>query len=208
MSILDQFDQLFEKDRDKLNELFTSKHKGMSATSKVFYKSITDYRRRGWHTHAAIWNVAFFLNMAAHDISVLAFQLASEHEPWTRKIAARHLALAAYETVEDMTQLLGKSIRVPLQELHLLDVFEPSLREIRKPLDDYWRTYGRVLKDIRVGSAAHRNHDSVALFELIDKIDVQYIMKLGLQLGDVQNRLGPHLQQILNRIAVTPPLET
>jgi len=137
MSILDEFDTLFEKERDKFDELFGKKHKTMSDTSRVFYDSISGFRRRGWDTHAEVWNVAFFLNMAAHDVWVLVAQLASEHEPWTRKLAARHLALAALETVEDMTHLLGKPIRDPLEKLGLLNILDQQLRQARQPLDSY-----------------------------------------------------------------------
>jgi hypothetical protein len=207
MSILDEFDALFEKERSKFDELFAKKHKTMSDTSRVFYDSIKEFRKRGWEIHAEVWNIAFFLNMAAHDISVLVAQLAGEHEPWTRKLAARHLALAAYETVEDMMHLLGKPIREPLEKLGLLHTLDQQLRQARQPLDSYWQTYAPTLKAIRVASVAHREHDGVILFESIDGIDIQHIMELGLRLGDVHNQLGPHLQYILNKTATTPPPE-
>lgn len=203
MSILEEFDSLFEEDRSKFDALFATKHKAMADASRVFYNSIREFRERGWNTHAEIWNVAFFLNMAAHDISILVFQLASEQDPWTRKLTARHLALAAYETVEDMLHLLGKPIRQPLEKLGLLDILGQQLRHARQPLDSYWKNYSSKLKAIRVASVAHREHDGETLFELIDRIDVHTIMELGLHLGDIQNQLGLHLQKILDKTVMT-----
>jgi hypothetical protein len=206
MSTLEEFDAAFEKARDRLTLEFSEKHKKMSDDSRAFYVAIVERKNRGVHAHAEIWNVAFFLNMAAHDISILVLQLASEHEPWTRKLTARHLALAVYETAEDMTQLLGKPARDALQRLDLLESQGRRLRTNRKPLDSYWQANEALLKEIRVVSIAHREHDGAALFEAINKINVHQILKLGIELGKILNFLGEHLEHILKIIALPDSL--
>jgi hypothetical protein len=148
----------------------------------------------------------FFLNIAAHDVSILLLQIAKERESWERKLIARHLALVVYETAEDMTQLLGKPLRDAVQKLGLLDKLDRELRYARQPLDDFWRVNAPFLKSLRTSSAAHRDHDGVALFELIDAIDVDRIFKIVLSFADIQNQLGTKLQVLLNRSAeVLPP---
>ncbi|MFN8453339.1 MAG: hypothetical protein U0401_01490 [Anaerolineae bacterium] len=203
---MEEFDVLYDKERDTLTTQFAEKHKKMLAMSRFFFEAIKRYRQQGWYTHAEIWNIAFFLNIAAHDTSILVLQLANEREPWDRKLAARHVALAVYETAEDLAQLLGKPIRDAVQRLGLLNELDRELRQTRQPLDIYWQTYTPILKAIRLTSVAHREHDGITQFEVIDKIDVDQILELGLKFGDIQNQLGARLQALLNRTAkVRPP---
>lgn len=203
---MEDFDALFDKERDNTTTLFAKKHQDMLEVSRFLLKSIKTYRQKGWHTHSEIWNIAFFMNIAAHDVSVLVFQLVTEREQWTRKLVARHVALALYETSEDLTQLLGKPIRDALRKLGLLSELDQELRQARQPLDDYWETSAPILKPIRVSSIAHREHNSVDLFETIDAINVDQILQLGLKFGGIQNKLGQKLQTLLLKTSeVRPP---
>lgn len=201
------FDKLFDQKRSNITKEFDTKHRQMLEMSKFLNQAIHKYRDLGWNTHAQIWNIALYLNIAAHDISILVLQVSAEQEVWNRKLAARHLALAAYETVEDMRQLLGQPIRQSLEKLGLLAVLDSALRKAREPLDSYWENYSQSLKSIRVDAVAHRFHDGVSLFERIDLIDVEKMLELGLRLGNVQNQLGEHIQKILDETSRIPPPE-
>jgi hypothetical protein len=71
--------------------------------------------------------MGIYLNIAAHDLSILVMQLHFEKDAWTRRQTARHAVLTIYEVTEDMTQLLGKKIREPLETLGLLTRFDSDL---------------------------------------------------------------------------------
>jgi hypothetical protein len=107
---------------------------------------MTIYTKLFTPSHAQLWNVGIYINIAAHDLSVLVMQLHFERDLWTRKQIARHVALAIYEITEDMTQLLGKKIRDPLETLGLLSKFDSELRRVREPLDKFWKQHQGKLK--------------------------------------------------------------
>src|SRR5207249_4983942 len=96
-------------------------------------------KHRGWDTHAQLWSIGTYINIAAHDLSVLVRQLYFERDSWTRRQIARHVILTIYEVIEDMTQLLGKRTREPLDALGLLSQFDADLRRVRQPLDRFWK---------------------------------------------------------------------
>lgn len=201
-----EFDDLFDQQRASLEQTFAKKHHQLRATTEVFKQSLQNSKRQGWHTHAQLWNLGIYINLAAHDLSVLVWQLCVERDIWTRKLLARHVALLMYETTEDMTQLLGKRVREPLDKLGILPTFDGSLRTVREPLDQFWKQHAGKFNHIRRTSAAHRDLDGLTLFDTIDTIDIYEIIDRGLELGKVLNNIGSVVQSILTASSkIAPP---
>ncbi|MFN8560022.1 MAG: hypothetical protein U0531_22590 [Dehalococcoidia bacterium] len=203
-----EFDAEFDKRRHEFETTFAAKHQRLAEMTLVLSRSLAESRRRGWATHASLWNPALYLNIAAHDLSVLVLQVCAEREDWARRLAARHLALLLYETVEDLRQLLGKPLRQPLEELGLLAALDADLRATREPLEVFWREHAADLKILRTTASAHHDHDGLALLDAIQGIDIDAVITLGLALGRIQNdALGPLLQRIISETASLQPPE-
>lgn len=203
---MEDIDRLVDRQRQYLEQSFAQKHERLVATTEVLKHTLENCRRQGWAIHAQVWNVALYMNIAAHDLSVLVAQLHFEREPWARRLIARHVVLAMYEVTEDMTQLLGRRLREPLQSLGLLAMFDAELRQARAPLDAFWRQHQEKLSEIRVMSAAHRDLDGLALLETVESLDMEELFKLGLEIGTILNDIGPLIQKILSASSeVRPP---
>lgn len=169
-------DSLFDQEHDELERTFAEKHQQLLATTTVLKETLTELYGRGWNTHAQLWNVCLHINLAAHDLSVMVWQLFAERDIWARKLAARHVALLVFEITEDFTQLLGGPFREALHMLGTLKRFEPDLRSARKPLDSFRQVRSSELNRVRNIAAAHRDHDGLRLLNTIESIDIEQIM--------------------------------
>ena len=205
--MLSEIDRLVDQNRDALERTFVEKHQKLIATTELFKRTLESCKNQGWNTHGELWNVGIYINIAAHDLSVLVLQLHFERDVWIRRQIARHVALTIYEVAEDMTQLLGKKIREPLSNLNLLSQFDAKLRTARQPLDLFWKQHQSWLSGVRCMSAAHRDLDGLALLNAIETLDVVQIAQLGLTFGAMLNDVGVVVQRILEESSNIPPPE-
>jgi hypothetical protein len=204
--MMEEIDRLVDQNRPELERTFAKKHGELIAATEVFRQTLETCKSRGWDVHAQLWNVGIYISIAAHDLSVLVMQLHFERDLWTRKQIARHVALAIYEITEDMTQLLGKKIRDPLETLGLLSKFDSELRRVREPLDKFWKQHQGKLKDVRTMTAAHRDLDGVSLLESIESINLVEFAQLGFEIGNILNDIGEVVQSVLNACSrISPP---
>jgi hypothetical protein len=201
-----ELDKLINKERKNLERTFATKHATLQATTEVFKNALFNAKNKGWKTHAALWNAGIYVNLAAHDLSVLVEQLAFERDVWARRLIARHVALLVYEITEDLRELLGKRLRDPLATLGLLATYDVSLRRAREPLDRFWDQKRSELQRVRVTTAAHRDLDGLAILETVEAIDVHHMIKVGMDLGQILNEIGAMLQKILTASSnIAPP---
>ncbi len=199
-------DHLVDREAAQLRVTFKQKHEKLIAATKLFKDTIERLRTQGYTTHATLWNACLYLNMAAHDLSILVEDLALERDYWRRRFNARHLALLAYETTEDLQTLLGKSFRDALNKLGVLSQFEQNLRDARKPLDGFWRQHQAALKQVRTTAAAHRDQDGMAVLNTIENINIDDSLGIGLSLGKILDDLGAVLQTIVVQTSkIAPP---
>ncbi len=203
---MESIDRLVEQKRSELERTFAQKHDQLIAATELFSQTLKTCKDRGWDTHAELWNSGIYLNIAAHDLSILVMQLHFERDAWTRRQIARHVVLTIYEVTDDITQLLGKKIREPLEALGLLLRFYADLRRVRQPLDRFWKQHQEKLSDVRCMSAAHHDLDGLSLLESIESINMLEVAELGLEVGRILNDIGSVLQSIINECSkVTPP---
>lgn len=203
----DKFDKVFDRHRQALEHAFTTRHQKLLAVTALFKETLLAMQNRGWNTHAKLWNIGLYVNIATHDLSVLVWQLGSERDIWARKLAARHLALALYEISEDLPQLLGKPMREGLSTLGVLEEYSPMLRSVQQPLNTFKRMHPKVLQDTRRIAAAHRDHDGLLLLREIEQIDVESISTLGMELDKIMRAIGQQLQEILGATSTVAPPE-
>ena len=205
--MMEEIDYLVDQKRAELQQTFFQKHEQLIAVTEVFRQTLEACKNRGWDTHAQLWNIGIYINIAAHDLSILVMQVHFERDAWTRKQIARHVVLTIYEVIEDMTQLLGKRIRAPLETLGLLSKFDADLRKVRQPLDRFWKEHQGKLSNLRCMSAAHRDLDGVSLLESIESINMLEIVRLGLEVSRILNDIGDVVQSIVEDCSTVPPPE-
>lgn len=86
-------DHLLDREAKQMKANFVQKYAKVLTTSKLFKTTVEELRVRGWVTHAKLWNTCLYLNMAAHDLSILVEDLAFERDSWRRRLVARNLAV-------------------------------------------------------------------------------------------------------------------
>ena len=66
--------------------------------------------------------------------------------------------------------------------------------------------HSKPLGEIRHFSSAHRDHDAVALMDIIERIDLFELLGLGIQFGAQLNEVGNRAQAIMTHTAgIRPP---
>lgn len=86
---MEEIDRLVDQNQPELERTFAKKHGELIAATEVFRHTLETCKSRGWDVHAQLWNVGIYINIAAHDLSVLVMQLHFERDLWTRKQIAR-----------------------------------------------------------------------------------------------------------------------
>lgn len=206
-TILRLFDQLTAEQREQLTRQFEERDKEIAGCTAEMRKTVSKLRARGHLTHEAIWNACLFINVVSHDLSILIHALAFERDEWRRRFIARSLALVLYEVAEDIPAVLGKRFQKAMLRLRATDELRSNLRAAQKNVTQFWDANHDYLKQIRVVSAAHRDHDAMTQLEIIDRIDLLKMLDLGLELGKHLNAVGRRAQAIMTNTAKCPPPE-
>lgn len=204
---LNIFDQLAEKEQKALSAAFDKRHVTIAACGEVMKETISTLRNRGWKTHEPIWNAALFLNTVSYDLSIGLIDLVYEQDSWKRRLTARSLALLLFEIGEDIPAVFGKKFREAAMALGVTEGRLNALSAETKKISAFWNENRTLLKEIRTIAAAHRDHDAIALHELIDGIDLFELLGLGIKLGSMTNTLGAATQPIINFTAEVKPPE-
>ncbi len=200
------FDGLFDRQRTSLGQTFEDRHRRLLAMTALMKETLRGLRNRGWDAHAQLWNIGIHVNLAAHDLSVLVWQLGAERDIWARKLAARHVVLQMFEITENLVRQLGGQIREALRALEVLDRFEDDLRVALAPLHDFRRVRAAEFNRLRNVAAAHRDPDGLRLLEAIENLNIGDTFSLGLELSQILNDLGPALQRVLVATSgIAPP---
>jgi len=62
---MEEIDRLVEQKRQDLERTFTQKHNELIAATELFSQTLKTLKRRGWDTHAQLWNIGLYL--ALHE---------------------------------------------------------------------------------------------------------------------------------------------
>jgi hypothetical protein len=89
------------------------------------------------------------------------------------------MAVLIYEASHDLLELLGKDFRSTLETFPLTENDWRNLNEITKALNQFKKENRIFLKNIRNFSAAHREQDAIKQLEIIEKVELLEIVKVG-----------------------------
>ena len=204
---LSVFDKLADSEKSRLTGQFTQKHKEVTAVNEQFRKSIIRWRELKWHTHDSIWSPCLFSNTTYYDLSILVELIAFERDEWRRRFFARSLAIVIYEIGEDLPTVFGKTYRDACLRLAVPRALMDQLNSALKSISTAWNRSHGLLRDIRLISGAHRDHDPILLNETIARIDAGELFDLGMEFGRHMHTLGAAAQEIVNYTSACMPPE-
>jgi len=201
------FDALATMQKRQLRKLFTARNKEMAKCTQAMRDTISMLDRRGWGTHRAVWNACLYVNVVSHDLSLIVEDLTHELDEWKRRFHARALALLLYEIAEDIPTVLGRKFQRALGALDVPDEMRTGIRSASKQVSEFWDEHHLLLKEIRTTAAAHRDHETMKMLDVIDNIDLFELHSLGLNLGNLLLELGASAQPMLTFTANKKPPE-
>lgn len=205
---LSLFDQFAKKEQKALSASFDKRHVEIAACGDLMKSTVKTLRDRGWKTHEPIWNAALFLNTVAYDLSIGVIDLVYERDTWRRRFTARSLALLLFEIGEDIPTVFGRKFREAATTLGVSKDQLTAVGAETKQFSAFWNENRCLLREIRTITAAHRDHDAIALHESIDRIDLFELLGLAVKLGSLTNSLGAASQQIMIFTAEVKPPES
>jgi len=138
-------------------------------------ETCTESRRKaemhGFPRMVSLYNLGQYALLCNYDLTVLAHDILLTDDPNRRKAYARYLAMTLYESVNDLTQLMGKDFREEV--LSLFD--EPSWKaksgQISKGFNEFKKLHAQNLSYIRNIGAGHREQDAAKQLAVINSID-------------------------------------
>lgn len=122
-----------------------------------------------------ILNVNLFVLLMFRDLSVMRIDIVSTNDDWRATFGARQTALLLFETVEDLTQLLGREFREVVKRIDSTGNLLKELEVVCKQLGMFLQSHHGILDETRNAIAAHREHDSLLFLEISEKLDPEEI---------------------------------
>ena len=191
------FDFFYMFSCKKLARNFKKRNRIMGECTEYMKNKILTLHDKGLVEQKKLWNAGLFINLVAHDLSIIVSDVSVERDEWRRLYLARALALILYETAEDIPAVLGKEFQQSMEILSVPKKLKEKLNSEKNNISKFWNENREMLKEIRVSVAAHRDHDSIKQLKIIDEIDIFDIQSLGIKLGTLLNKLGQATQAIL-----------
>ena len=129
-------------------------------------------------------NLAQFMTICSLDIIQLNRHILFAWPSWTKKLHSRHLMLAIHELADDMSHLLGKSLREIIARGPTPNKYLEQLDQCRNSLALLLRNYRQHILNVMTISAAHRDHDATLLLKTIDSINVPNTRDLAIKMQE------------------------
>jgi len=146
--------------------------------------------------HKALFNVALYLVLLDQDLADFSDDLVCSVGERRRVFVAKQEAVLLYEAAEDLPQLLGKPFRDAVKSLGITAEQQGRLDLASSELNKFWQKEREFLGNIRNAVAAHREHDSLAYLEALERVKPLEVMARGADLSGRLERLLSVISEI------------
>ena len=150
--------------------------------------------------HVKLLNAFQFCMICDLDVSILHRDLLMATEPWRQKLYARLLAMTLFESVEDITQLLGKEFRKNLDRAITKNDYKQKLNPIVKALNGFKNKHEHDFRDIRNNAVAHRDQNVERQLATIEKIDPEMVERLSFEFMELLSPLTPMMTEFMKDV--------
>ncbi|TCC99535.1 hypothetical protein [Pedobacter hiemivivus] len=182
--LLDTFEKGFQTQEDTLD---------------IFMDSVDHCTLNGFDDDKIIWNAAAFINIVSLDLKHIVADLLLSEGNWKKRVHARHASMLIYESTIDLFSLMGKDFKHIIRKLSNYESIESQLKEVRQQMNQFKTTHEKTLNEIRNVATAHRDQNVKLQFDTITQLSWFAVYKQAKELDEILNKLGPILQEIINR---------
>lgn len=147
-----------------------------------------------------IFNLSLYVLVFEYDFTILRTDALFAIRLWKKQFIARQMAILLYEVSHDLPNLLGKDFRESLKTISLPESEWNELNRISKALNKFKNEQHDFLNELRNFVGAHRDNDAGKQLEIIEKIELLEMMKIGEKFYDAFRDLIPFLTRIIMQL--------
>lgn len=122
----------------------------------------------------------------------------SEHR-YEKIVAAKNIALTAYEYLKDINTFLGKNLQKELKN-NGYNQFIDELKDLNSKYADLNRKHDKDLYIVRNNISAHKIKDSLSLLHLMFSIETEEMFNLAIEIISINTELTHFTTKIFNNI--------
>jgi len=138
--------------------------------------------QRGFKESANVLNVTQYCLIAKYDLKILRAEIIASEFEWHKRLHARHLALLAFECLDDFPPLLGGEFRKTVTRMSQNSLIPESFTRLGKKISKLKKNYHFTLAGIRNNITAHRDQDAEKQLEWIRRINISDLLNLSNEL--------------------------
>jgi hypothetical protein len=183
----------------KLHKRVDREHNNFMENLKILLDLIEEHENNQFDK---IVNALGFTMLNTHDIRLLNREFFLTSSPILKNLFGRHLCLAIIEFLEPINSLLGKDLRIQLEQSGF-DEFITEVKNINKKFSVLKKQYNKVLRDIRNDAAGHKTIKTSALLKHYTElpIDNKTLVKLAISVTMTGNDFMKVATKILSKIS-------
>lgn len=193
-----ELEKMIEQQKSVLSLSFKKNFDTQEKTLELFVKGINHADFNRFNNTRLIWNIAGFINIVSLDLKVVGKDLYFAENEWQKRYYARQACLIIYESLNDISDLLGRDFKTLISKKFIDNTFEGELKIIRVELNLFKSAYFVRLKEIRNISIAHRDNDIMKQIDLIKNISWSEIFGVISKFDNILNSLGQSIQKLIN----------
>lgn len=118
-----------------------------------------------------IYNLSLYLILLLDDIEYFHDGLVFANGRRKKQFYAKHIAALLYESSDDLKNLLGNQLRVPLITLQVPSDIVTGLEEIKSGLKTFRKNNTEFLYSIRNIAGSHRDQNTILYLETLESIN-------------------------------------
>jgi len=163
-------------------------------------KVMTDFRKHKYLKHDSFFNLNLFSDIVNIDLTIILERIELSERVQDKRLYARIISVIIVDYLDNINVLLGKDC---IQELrsNSMSEFVEDFKQIHRKVSIFRKSHERRLRDIRNGTIAHRSKNALELLHHIENIDLDYIVKVGLEFKIYSKEFSDLSTRVVNFIA-------
>ena len=146
-----------------------------------FSDILSDFKKYKYSKHDAFLNLCIFSDIVNIDLTILLEKLRIAERPQEKKLFARVIAVTIVDYIDNINVLIGRDCLKELKTSKMTE-FENEFKSIHKKFSLFKKDHQKLLREIRNKTIAHKSKDALELNQQINRIDVEKVYQLGLDI--------------------------
>lgn len=180
------------------------KNRATKRSLLIFKREIQSSKKYGTSAFEQMNRIAMYITILSMDLTVLRSRLVLERDGYVKNVYARQLAVLVYEFIQDYPNLFGKQFWKMLKKLPNSEEQVRVFKTIGKKICNIKQKHRKMLKEIRVCVAAHRDKDGERQYDIISKLSIDDFSNLTSNLDSITMEIIKGLRRVVKVYSYSP----